>query len=115
MWTPPHFWALALWKKINADYAKAGVPMLPVVAGRDETRRQILIYTLLLVPVTLAARRSLARAGWLYAAGDGGARRACSSTMPSRSTASARASEAETALQEAVRLLDPLAVPASSR
>ena len=42
MWTPPHFWALALWKKINADYSNAGVPMLPVVAGADETRRQIL-------------------------------------------------------------------------
>ena len=52
MWTPPHFWALALWKKINADYSNAGVPMLPVVAGTDETRRQILIYTLLLIPVT---------------------------------------------------------------
>ncbi len=52
MWTPPHFWALALWKKINADYSSAGVPMLPVVAGADETRRQILIYTLLLMPVT---------------------------------------------------------------
>ncbi|WP_373505886.1 heme o synthase [Aestuariivirga sp.] len=53
MWTPPHFWALALWKKINADYTNAGVPMLPVVAGPDETRRQILIYTLLLFPITL--------------------------------------------------------------
>lgn len=53
VWTPPHFWALALWKKINADYSNAGVPMLPVVAGADETRRQILIYTLILVPVTL--------------------------------------------------------------
>ena len=53
MWTPPHFWALALWKKINADYSNAGVPMLPVVSGADETRRQILIYTLLLMPVTL--------------------------------------------------------------
>ncbi len=52
MWTPPHFWALALWKKINADYSNAGVPMLPVVAGADETRRQILLYTLLLIPVT---------------------------------------------------------------
>ena len=51
-WTPPHFWALALWKKINADYSNAGVPMLPVVAGPDATRRQILIYSLLLVPVT---------------------------------------------------------------
>ncbi len=53
VWTPPHFWALALWKKINADYTRAGVPMLPVVAGTDETRRQILIYTLILMPVTL--------------------------------------------------------------
>jgi protoheme IX farnesyltransferase len=52
MWTPPHFWALALWKKINADYTNAGVPMLPVVAGPDETRKQILIYTLILLPVT---------------------------------------------------------------
>src|ERR1051325_6702346 len=41
-WTPPHFWALALLRK--KDYARAGVPMLPVVAGEDETRRQILIY-----------------------------------------------------------------------
>jgi heme o synthase len=52
MWTPPHFWALALWKNINADYARACVPMLPVVAGADETRRQILIYSLFLVPLT---------------------------------------------------------------
>ncbi len=52
MWTPPHFWALALYR--DGDYAKAGVPMLPVVAGRAATRRQILIYTLLLVPLTLA-------------------------------------------------------------
>ena len=50
MWTPPHFWALALWRE--GDYAKAGIPMLPVVAGADETRRQILIYSLLLVPLT---------------------------------------------------------------
>jgi protoheme IX farnesyltransferase len=52
MWTPPHFWALALYRA--GDYAKAGVPMLPVVAGERETRRQILIYTLLLAPVALA-------------------------------------------------------------
>ena len=51
LWTPPHFWSLALF--MEADYAKAGVPMLPVVAGEAATRRQILIYTLLLVPVTL--------------------------------------------------------------
>jgi protoheme IX farnesyltransferase len=51
-WTPPHFWALALYR--NGDYARAGVPMLPVVAGERETRRQILVYTVLLAPVALA-------------------------------------------------------------
>ncbi|MDQ2762595.1 MAG: heme o synthase [Pseudomonadota bacterium] len=50
-WTPPHFWSLALWA--NDDYRRAGVPMLPVTAGPRETRRQILLYTLLLVPVSL--------------------------------------------------------------
>ena len=48
LWTPPHFWALALVK--SDDYARVGVPMLPVVAGPDATRLQILIYTLVLVP-----------------------------------------------------------------
>jgi protoheme IX farnesyltransferase len=52
MWTPPHFWALALYR--SGDYAKAGVPMLPVVAGKAETRRQILIYASLLVPLSFA-------------------------------------------------------------
>jgi len=51
-WTPPHFWALSLYRA--GDYAKAGVPMLPVVAGQGETRRQILIYSSILVPLTLA-------------------------------------------------------------
>jgi heme o synthase len=51
-WTPPHFWALSLYRA--DDYAKAGVPMLPVVAGADETRRQILLYTLVLAPVGLS-------------------------------------------------------------
>ena len=50
-WTPPHFWALSL--LISKDYEKAGVPMMPVVAGEKETKRQILLYTLLLVAVTL--------------------------------------------------------------
>ncbi len=49
-WTPPHFWALSLLMK--DDYAKAGVPMLPVVRGERETRRQILLYSLLLYAVT---------------------------------------------------------------
>jgi len=51
MWTPPHFWALALFMK--SDYHEAKVPMLTVTHGRRETRRQILIYTVLLVPVAL--------------------------------------------------------------
>lgn len=51
MWTPPHFWALALFMK--SDYHEAKVPMLTVTHGRAETRRQILIYTILLVPVAL--------------------------------------------------------------
>jgi len=51
-WTPPHFWALALFR--NEDYARAGVPMLPVVAGPDATRLQILLYTVALVVVALA-------------------------------------------------------------
>ena len=48
-WTPPHFWALSLWRA--QDYARAGIPMLPVVAGYAETRRQILIYSLVLAPI----------------------------------------------------------------
>jgi len=51
-WTPPHFWALALFR--SDDYARAGVPMLPVVAGPDATRLQILLYTIVLVAVALA-------------------------------------------------------------
>ena len=63
VWTPPHFWALAL---IRADdYARAGVPMLPVVAGAPATRRQIFIYSLLLLPVG-AAPWLLGYAGLAY-------------------------------------------------
>jgi len=51
-WTPPHFWALALYRA--DDYARAGIPMLPVVAGDVTTRRQILLYTLILVPLGIA-------------------------------------------------------------
>jgi len=51
-WTPPHFWALALFR--NDDYARAGVPMLPVVAGPDATRLQILLYTVVLVATAFA-------------------------------------------------------------
>jgi protoheme IX farnesyltransferase len=52
MWTPPHFWALALYR--CRDYERVGVPMLPVVAGADETRRQILLYSLVLTPLAVA-------------------------------------------------------------
>ncbi len=52
MWTPPHFWALSL--LLKKDYARAGVPMLPVVKGEEETYRQIVIYTFLLVATTLS-------------------------------------------------------------
>ena len=65
MWTPPHFWALALYR--CGDYAAAGVPMLPVVAGKRETKRQILIYSILLAPVGMAPTL-LGFAGWLYGA-----------------------------------------------
>ncbi len=51
-WTPPHFWALSLYR--SEDYARAGIPMLPVVAGAAETRRQILLYTLILAPLGVA-------------------------------------------------------------
>jgi len=49
MWTPPHFWALALFT--NGDYERAGVPMMPNVAGAESTRRQILLYAIILAPV----------------------------------------------------------------
>jgi len=51
-WTPPHFWALALF--VNSDYSKAGVPMMPVVAGRQSTRKQIFGYSLVLAAVAIA-------------------------------------------------------------
>ena len=64
-WTPPHFWSLALYR--TDDYARAGVPMLPVTHGKDYTRLQVLLYTLILFAVSLlpfVARMS----GWLYLA-----------------------------------------------
>ena len=63
VWTPPHFWSLALYR--TEEYARAGVPMLPVTHGKAYTRLQILLYTMLLFGVSLlpfAARMS----GWLY-------------------------------------------------
>jgi heme o synthase len=63
LWTPPHFWALALLRA--DDYARAKVPMLPVTAGEGETRRQILFYSVLLVLSSLAPLL-LGIAGWIY-------------------------------------------------
>lgn len=51
MWTPPHFWALSLFKQ--GDYAKAGVPMLPVVSGKATTKKQMMLYTVTLLPLSL--------------------------------------------------------------
>jgi heme o synthase len=68
IWTPPHFWSLALWA--NDDYRRAGVPMLPVVAGAKETRRQILLYTLVLVPLSLVPF-FMGFSGTLYGVGAG--------------------------------------------
>jgi protoheme IX farnesyltransferase len=62
-WTPPHFWALSLYR--TEDYARAGVPMLPVVAGKAETQRQIRLYSLVLAPLG-AAPWFLGYAGPLY-------------------------------------------------
>ena len=62
-WTPPHFWALSL--RIRKDYAAAGVPMLPVVKGIPETTRQIGLYTILLVAISLAFA-AVARMGLIY-------------------------------------------------
>jgi protoheme IX farnesyltransferase len=66
VWTPPHFWALAM--VIQDDYAKVGVPMLPVVAGDDATAKQIWAYTLLLVPITLLMTVPLQATGMVYLA-----------------------------------------------
>jgi len=65
-WTPPHFWALALF--VETDYAAAGIPMMPVVAGHRSTRRQILIYAVLLLPLAMAPFL-LGLTRWLYGAG----------------------------------------------
>jgi protoheme IX farnesyltransferase len=65
-WTPPHFWALALYRR--KEYAKAGLPMLPVTHGEKYTRLHVLLYTVILVAVTLlpfASRMS----GWIYLVG----------------------------------------------
>jgi heme o synthase len=71
MWTPPHFWALSLYT--SEDYKKAGVPMMPLVAGAASTRKQILIYSLLFTPLCLVpAFTGLGGATYLAVAGLGG-------------------------------------------
>jgi protoheme IX farnesyltransferase len=63
LWTPPHFWALSLF--VRTDYANAGVPMLPIVAGIESTRRQILLYTLPMIAAAVAPW-ALGLTGWVY-------------------------------------------------
>jgi protoheme IX farnesyltransferase len=63
IWTPPHFWALALFA--NADYKAANIPMMPLVKGPQSTKRQSLFYTLVLLPLAVAPTL-LGYAGWLY-------------------------------------------------
>jgi heme o synthase len=65
IWTPPHFWALSL--MIKDDYAKVGIPMLPVIEGEVATAKQIWIYTLLLIPTTLLLVYPLGASGIVYA------------------------------------------------
>ncbi len=65
MWTPPHFWALAL--KLKDDYASASVPMLPVTSGPAFTRNQILIYTIALVATTFTLIPASSNISWIYA------------------------------------------------
>ena len=65
LWTPPHFWALALFR--NEDYTKAEVPMMPVVAGLKHTARLMLLYTVALVAATLAPLLVAPQLGWFYA------------------------------------------------
>lgn len=62
-WTPPHFWALAIYRK--EEYARVGIPMLPVTHGEDYTRLQVLLYTLLLLVVTLLPV-GMGASGWIY-------------------------------------------------
>jgi protoheme IX farnesyltransferase len=66
LWSPPHFWALALYRK--EDYARAGIPMLPVAAGEKSTRAQIALYVALLLPVTVFLGVQ-AELGWVFSLG----------------------------------------------
>ena len=66
LWTPPHSWALALFRK--GDYENAGVPMMPVVAGVEETKRQIVLYSVIMIAATFAPV-GVGMSGWLYGIG----------------------------------------------
>src|SRR5262249_60979245 len=88
LWTPPHFWALSLNR--SDEYARAGIPMLPVIAGRVETTRQILIYSVVLVPISLLPW-ALGFAGAIY----GAAAAACGATFVVLALQLARSSEAD--------------------
>jgi heme o synthase len=88
LWTPPHFWALSLNRA--EEYARAGVPMLPVVAGRAATTRQILIYSALLVPVSLLPW-ALGFAGAIY----GAAAAVCGALLVALAVQLARSREAD--------------------
>ena len=104
-WTPPHFWALSLYRV--EDYARAGIPMLPVVAGEQETRRQILLYTLILAPLGVAPWL-LGYAGSTY----GVAALTLGGLYDRAGAAGAERAKRACGQQAAVRLLDPLFVSA---
>ena len=108
-WTPPHFWALALYRA--DDYARAGVPMLPVVKGDAATRVQILLYTLILVPLGVAPC-ALGYAGLIY-----GATAAITGAIMLWLAWQVwhERRPAERASAPIVRVLDPLSVPAVRR
>ena len=111
VWTPPHFWALAL---LRADeYARAGVPMLPVVAGDAETRRQIVLYSWLLAPVGVLPWL-LGYAGLLYGAVALRGRHPVRRRGPAPAQG-CRGRSHRTGRQGAVRLLDPVSRPAVCR
>jgi len=88
LWTPPHFWSLSLNR--TEEYARAGVPMLPVVAGRTETTRQILVYSILLIPISLLPW-ALGFAGAIY----GATAIVCAATFLAFALRLARSSEAD--------------------
>ena len=104
LWTPPHFWALALFKV--GDYAAAGIPMMPNVAGEASTRRQIFVYSLLLAPVGVLPW-ALGFASGFYGVGLGGARRRFHLV---RLESAVRRGRGQEAGQAAVRLFDRLSL-----